>query len=83
METITVTLPKKTSLTKRISQASEQIREWLKKLDIVYNDERDKLQLSGCESKNDVYLYRYSIIKREPISAFKAKGRMEDIESTV
>jgi hypothetical protein len=81
LETITVTLPKKTSLTKRISQASEQIREWLKKLDIVYNDEKDKLQLSGCESKNDAYQYHYSIIKREPISAFKAKGRIMDENS--
>jgi hypothetical protein len=76
LETLTVTLPKKNSLPKRISEVSNRLREWLKDLEIVYNDEKDKMQLSGCEFKKDEYHYHYSIIKREPISAFKAKGRL-------
>ncbi len=78
MEKIIVTLPKKVSLTQRISEASIRVREWLKDLEVAYNDEKDKLQLSRWESKNNEYHYHYSIIKRDSISAFKAKAQIMD-----
>jgi hypothetical protein len=81
LETLTITLPKKNSLPKRISEVSNRLREWLKELEIVYNNEKDKIQLSGCVLKKNHYHYHYSIIKREPLSAFKAKGHILEDET--
>jgi hypothetical protein len=75
MEELVVTLPKKMSLAMRISKASSQIREWLQIVDVAFNDERDKLQLTKWELKNNEYHYHYSIIKWKASSASQVSSR--------
>jgi len=77
MEKLTVTLPKKIPLAMRISDASRQIKEWLKTADIALNNERDKLQLTKWELKNREYHYHYSIIKGRASSASQVSSRRE------
>jgi len=69
MQKLVVTLPKKMPLAMRISKASSQIREWLQIVDVAFNNEKDKLQLTKWELKNREYHYHYSIIKEKASSA--------------
>ncbi|MCJ7684338.1 MAG: hypothetical protein MUO68_08590 [Desulfobacteraceae bacterium] len=75
MQKLVVTLPKKMPLAMRISKASSQIREWLQIVDVAFNDERDKLQLTKWELKNREYRYHYSIIKEKASSASQVSSR--------
>ena len=75
MQKLVVTLPKKMPLAMRISKASSQIREWLQIVDVAFNDERDKLQLTKWEQKNREYHYHYSIIKEKASSASQVSSR--------
>ncbi len=75
MEKLTVTLPKKMPLAMRISDASRQIKEWLKTADITLNNERDKLQMTKWEIKNREYHYHYSIIEGNVSSASQVSNR--------
>ena len=73
MQKLVVTLPKKMPLAMRISKASSQIREWLQIVDVAFNNEKDKLQLTKWELKNREY--HYSIIKEKASSASQVSSR--------
>ena len=75
MGKLVVTLPKKMPLAMRISNASDQIREWFQIIDGAFNHERDKLQLTKWELKNNEYHYLYSIIKWKASSASQVSSR--------
>jgi hypothetical protein len=75
MQKLVVTLPKRMPLAMRISKASGQIRKWLEIVDVAFNDERDKLQLTKWEVKNREYHYHYSIIKEKASSASQVSSR--------
>ena len=77
MQKLVVTLPKKMPLAMRISKASSQIKEWLQIVDVAFNDERDKLQLTKWELKNREYNYHYSIIKEKASSASQVSSRIK------
>ena len=77
MEKLAVTLPKKMPLAMRISDASRQIKEWLKTADIALNNERHKLQLTKWEIKNRDYHYHYSITESKASSASQVSSRRE------
>ncbi len=68
-ESITVSLPRRMSLVMRISEASRQITEWLESFDIPFDDEKDRLQLAGCEHGDRGYSYQYRVVKRKGLSA--------------
>jgi hypothetical protein len=67
---ITVTLPKKMPLSKRILEASKQISDWLDSLGAQLNDKKERLQLTKCEIKDDEFCYHYSIVTRLESSAY-------------
>jgi len=77
MQKLVVALPKRMPLAMRISKASSQIREWLQIVDVAFNDERDKLQLTKWQLKNSEYHYHYSIIKEKASSASQVSSRRE------
>ncbi len=75
MQKLVVTLPKKMPLAMRISEASRQIKEWLKTADITLNNESNKLQMAKWEIKNREHHYHYSIIEGKVSSASQVSGR--------
>ncbi len=78
MEKTTVTLPKKMPLVMRISEASRHVRNWLQTIDVGFNEERDKLQLTQWELIDGKYHYHYSIINRKELSASAVNNRKGD-----
>jgi hypothetical protein len=68
-ESIIVTLPKKMPLERRISEASKQITEWLQSFDKPFNCEKDRLHLTRCKHTDRGYSYRYSLVRRQGLSA--------------
>jgi len=56
-------------LISRISEASKQINEWLKSLEVAFNNEKDKLQMIKWELNDREYRYHYLIIKGKELSA--------------
>jgi len=77
MKKLSITLPKKMPLSMRISDASRQIKDWLKAADIALNNERHKLQMTKWEIKNREYHYHYSIIECNASSASQVSSRRE------
>ena len=82
MESITINLPKKMSLVRRISETGSRVRDWLQTFTVAFNDERDKLQLTKWELKNGEYFYHYAVIKGKVLSAGKVniKGEESDLD---
>lgn len=68
-ESLTIVLPRKMSLSGRISEASRQIKEWLLSPDVVFSHERDKLQMTKWELDDRECRYHYLIIKGKGLSA--------------
>jgi hypothetical protein len=68
-ESLTIVLPRKMSLSGRISEASRQINEWLLSPDVVFKNERDKLQMTKWERDDREYRYHYLIIRGKGLSA--------------
>lgn len=68
-ESLTIVLPRKMSLPGRISEAGRQIKEWLLSPDVVFSNERDKLQMTKWELDDREYRYHYLIIKGKGLSA--------------
>jgi len=81
-QSLTVTLPKKMPLVRRISETSRQINEWLNSFEVQFNDEKEKLHLKTMEIKNQEYHYSYSIISRKGLSvgAVNSRGDIYDIK---
>jgi hypothetical protein len=79
IESTIINLPKKMPLAMRISETGRQVRDWLQTVGKGFNDEKDKLQLTKWELKNDEFNYHYSLIKGKPLSASKVS--MPDKES--
>jgi len=78
MESITINLPKRMSLVRRISETGSRVRDWLQTLTVAFNDERDKLQLTKWELKNGEYSYHYAVIKGKVLSAGKVNIKAEE-----
>lgn len=83
MESITINLPKKMSLVRRISEAGSRVRDWLQTFTVAFNDERDKLQLTKWELKNGEYFYHYAVIKGKVLSAGKVNIKAEDSDPDI
>lgn len=77
---LTIVLPRKMSLTERISQASKQINEWLQSLDVAFSNERDKLQMAKWERNDREYRYHYLIIRSKASTTSKAGGEGTEME---
>ncbi len=71
METITITLPKKMPIARRITETGNRLRDWIRGPDVLFNDERDKLQFAKWELKNAQYHYQYSVVRAKTLSAGK------------
>ena len=71
MENITITLPKKMPIARRISETGTRLRDWVQCLPGRFNDERDKLQFAKWEFKNAEYHYHYFIVRAKTLSAGK------------
>lgn len=71
METITITLSRKMGIGRRVSEAGNRLRDWVRGLQVRFNDERDKLQLEKWELKNAQYHYHYLILRGKELSAGK------------
>ena len=83
MESITINLPKKMSLVRRISETGNRVRDWLQTFAVAFNDERDKLQLTKWELKNGEYFYHYAVIKGKVLSAGKVNIKTEDSDPDI
>ncbi|UCF55872.1 MAG: hypothetical protein JSW15_07080 [Deltaproteobacteria bacterium] len=79
-ESLAIVLPRKMSLTERISEASRQINEWLQSLDVVFNNERDKLQMTKWERNDREYRYHYLVIKGKASSVDKVSTQVSEPE---
>ena len=63
-ESITIALAKTVPRRRRISEASEQISEWLLSLERPFNYKTDMLRLNKIEQINKEYLYHYEIHRK-------------------
>lgn len=63
MESKTIVISRRMSLANRISEVGEQVRVWVRGLDVPFNCEADRLQLREFRIKNSEYLYSYRIIR--------------------
>ena len=63
MESKTIVISRKMPLPKRISEVGEQVRVWVRGLDVPFNCEMDRLQLREFRIRNSDYLYSYRIIR--------------------
>ena len=62
-DTFTIVLPRKMPLSRRISEASRQLKEWFQSPDILFNNERDKLRMTKWELDEREYRYHYLITR--------------------
>ncbi|MGD9033652.1 MAG: hypothetical protein PVH02_13365 [Desulfobacteraceae bacterium] len=60
-ESITIALPKTMPRRRRISEASEQISEWLLSLERPFNYKTNMLRLKKFEQTDKEYIYHYEI----------------------
>ena len=81
MKSLTITLPKKMPLTKRISETSARLVGWLQTLGVELNDEKSKLQLEKWELKNGEYSHHYSFSKNKPSSVGEINSRRPGLEN--
>ena len=64
LESVTITVPRKKPPTKRISEVSKQISEWLKSLEKPFDYRTNMLRLKKCELSNNEYIYHYEIHRK-------------------
>lgn len=64
IESVTITIPKKMPRTKRLSEVSKQISEWLESLEKPYNYKTDALRLKKFEKSDREYIFQYEIHRR-------------------
>ena len=64
-ESFTIFLPRKMSLSGRISEASRQVKEWLLSPNVVFNNERDKLLMTKWERDEREYRYHYQVASKK------------------
>ena len=64
IESVTITIPKKMRPTKRISEVSKQISEWLLSLEKPFNYNTNMLRLKKFEQTHKEYIYHYEIHRK-------------------
>jgi len=63
-ESIAVTIPKKMPHSKRISEVSRRLTEWLESLETPYNFRINMLRLKKTEQTEKEYIYHYEIQRK-------------------
>lgn len=80
-ESLAIVLPRKRSLPARISEASRQIKEWLLSPNVVFNNERDKLQMIKWERDDREFRYHNLIFKGLSASALSKPLSEPELET--
>lgn len=62
-ESTTISVPRRTPLSERISLVSGEISAWLKTLDSPFSIDKDTLRLTKCERDGKEYRYSYAIYR--------------------
>jgi hypothetical protein len=70
MESITVSISRKTPLTEQILRASEDVSRWLKTLDRPIQIDQDRVRLTAFERVNGEYRGTYTVYRGIPRKRF-------------